>query len=302
MLRNISPFPYNPHIKIECMVQENDTTVEKNLRSLLALSYEMLKKAKFQGRILRNGKPAFTNVVCKAGDILQVQIDENTGFPCRALDMDLDIVYEDEQVLILNKPAPLPTVLGLSDTCNTLPNILMHYFGKPGNFLYRPLNRLDSGTSGLMLIAKNAYIQSYLQKKLHTEEYQREYIALVENFCLPEEGFIDLPIARLSANTWGIDACGKPSQTSYQVLEKNTKYALLKVQLHTGRTHQIRLHFSHHGAPVVGDYVYGKEHPLLPKRFALLSHRLRVKLPYKSEVSEFIADIPESFYRIYNEL
>lgn len=300
MLRNTSPFPYDPNIHIQCVVPEDGSTVEKNLRSQLSLSYEMLKKAKFQGKILRNGEPAFTNVICKAGDLLQVLIDEEAGYPCRALNMDLDVIYEDEQVLVLNKPAPLPTVLGLSDTCNTLPNILMHYFGEPENFLYRPLNRLDNGTSGLMLIAKNAYIQSYLQKKLHTEEYQREYIALVQNFCLPEKGLIDLPIARLSANTWGIHESGKLSQSSYQVLNRNAKYALLKVQLHTGRTHQIRLHFSHYGSPVVGDYIYGKEHPLLPKRFALLSHRLRVKLPYKNEVSEFVAEVPESFYSIYN--
>lgn len=299
MIQEYSRIGYHPHIHLRCRVETENSTVECALRSQLHISYEMLKKAKYHGHILRNGAAVFSNATCSQGDLLEVLIDEDKSYPCRPLALPLDVVYEDAHILVVNKPAPLPTVLGLNDTCNTLPNALMHYFREPEHFIYRPLNRLDSGTSGLMLIAKNAYIQSCLQKMLHTEDFQREYAALVEHFCMAEEGTIDLPIARLSVNTWGIHERGKPAQTNYRLLRRNRKFAMLCVQLHTGRTHQIRLHFAHHGSPVVGDYVYGQEHPLLPGRFGLHSHQIRVKLPYKEEVSIFTAALPPVFEQIY---
>ncbi len=299
MIQEYTQIGYNPHIALRCIVPYDSVTVEKALRGQLQLSYEMLKKAKFQGQILLNSMPVFTNAICNMGDCLEVFIAEDKGMPCRSLALPLDVVYEDENILVVNKPAPLPTVLGLSDTCNTLPNALMHYFHEPDNFIYRPLNRLDCGTSGLMLIAKNAYIQSYLQKKLHTDEFQRQYVALLENFNMPVEGLIDLPIARLSTNSWGIHESGKPSQTRYKLIQKNDKYALVAVQLLTGRTHQIRLHFSYYGSPVVGDYVYGTEHPLLPRRFALHSQMIRVKLPYFDDAREFYAPLPTEMEEIF---
>lgn len=299
MIQEYTNIGYNPHIHLQCLVEQDHTSVEKVCRNQLHISYEMLKRAKFEGQILCNGTLAFTNHICMQGDTIEVFLPEDKHYPCRSLAMPLDVIYEDEQILLLNKPAPLPTVLGLNDTCNTLPNALMHYFKEPDHFIYRPLNRLDCGTSGLMLIAKNAYIQSYLQSKLHTDEFYREYCALVENFNMEKEGQINLPIARLTTNTWGIHESGKESKTNYSLLQKNSKYAFCKVNLLTGRTHQIRLHFSYHGSPVAGDYVYGTEHPLLPKRFALHSHKIRVKLPYKNEISEFTAPIPEVFQTIY---
>lgn len=301
MKQKQSKIGYNPHIKISNTIENefSNKTIKQYLRLKLKFSTELTKRAKYNGQILLNGEQKRVDAVLNNGDNLVISIPEYRNCPCKPFPFELDIVYEDANILIINKPAPLPCLCGPNDTANTLQNAIYSYFAKPDYFLFRPLNRLDCGTSGLMLIAKNAYIQSYLQAKLHSDEFKREYIAIVENFNLEEKGIINNAITRISNNMYGVSSDGKACKTEYRLLEKHNNNAMLLVKLHSGRTHQIRVHFSSLGSPIIGDYVYGKKNNYLKDRFALHSYSMDIKLPYFDEPLHLEADIPKEILKVF---
>lgn len=298
-----SKIGYNPNIFLEYHI--NDKSFSKSIRQYLKtnldFSTELIKRAKYRGQILLNNRPAKVNELLHYDDMLTIHIPEYGHAPCKPYNIELDVVFEDENVLIINKPAPLPCLCGPNDMGNTLQNAVYNYFNMPENFLFRPLNRLDCGTSGLMLIAKNAYAQSVLQNKLHTDEFKREYIAIVENFLLKDQGIIDLPIARKSNTTYMVSTNGKPCKTEYKVINRIDNLAMLSIRLHSGRTHQIRVHFSHLGSPIVGDYIYGQRSSMLKDRFALHSFSMDVKLPNHDNILHFESEVPDEIMKIFHK-
>ena len=271
----------------------------KSIRSIalshIGMSSGQFKRAKFQGSITLDGVRVTADVRVKAGQTLELFVPEVTNTQPKAVKIPLSIVYEDEFFWVIDKPAPMPSAPSVNRDTPTLENALYAYLGEPEQFIYRPVNRLDKGTSGLMIVAKDAHVQYLLQQMLHTSDFVREYLAVVDGVLPNDEGVIDLPIAKAEGATVRreVRADGKEARTFYRVITKG-KRSLVRLRLDTGRTHQIRVHMAHHGCPVTGDFLYGVELPHeLPGRFALHSVMIQLKHPVNGEWLTVESELPE---------
>ena len=258
---------------------------------LLKISYGQLKRMKFSDHILVDGIPRHTDYILRAGECLRLCFPVETGPRVGTGSEALHVVWEDPDILIIDKPAPLPSVASRQGG-ETLENRVFSYLDCPEDFVYRPVNRLDKGTSGLMMAAKNAHIQQRLQRLLHTDGFIREYLAVVDGRPGEEKGVIDLPIGHGPGIKRVIDAAGRPAFTEYEVLKAGESRSLLRLKLHSGRTHQIRVHLAALGCPVSGDFLYGQEDERLPGRFALHSYRLCFCHPLSGEWVEARSPMP----------
>ena len=245
----------------------------------LHMSYGQFKRAKFDGALLLDGERVRADKRAQAGQHLVIRVPQREGGDCTPCNIPLKIAYEDEDLLVIDKPAPLPSISSRKRDAQTLENAVYSYFGCPDGFLYQPVNRLDKGTSGLMVVAKHSHAQQFLQAKLHSDSFIREYLAVCDGLPPAREGLIDLPIAKENGATIRriVTADGKPARTYYQLLETGAGRSLIRLRLDTGRTHQIRVHLHALGCPVTGDFLYGREHMALPNRFALHSCYLKLE-------------------------
>ena len=267
------------------------------LRRSMGVSYSAMKSAKWAGRILLDGEPARVDAVVHAGQTVTMLWPEAAPvYQLRPYDLPLNIPYEDEHLLIVDKIAPLASQSSAGHPDDSLENAVYSYFGCPERFIYRPVNRLDRGTSGLMVIAKTPHAQHRLQQQLHTEAFQRIYLAVTEGAPNPPSGTIDAPIAKEEAASVRRVVCpqGQPSVTHYETLRAAGGRALVRLRLETGRTHQIRVHMKHIGCPVCGDFLYGTELPELPGRFALHSAELVLRHPFTGETLHLVSPLPET--------
>ena len=275
--------------------------VKHLLRGELQLSYTLMKSLKWrQHAILLNGQPCTVAAVIHSGDVLTVNItDTSTLSPHIApVSLPLDIVWEDEDLLILNKPAGIAVhSAALTEETVTIAGAVSHYLG--GNS-FHPVNRLDKGVSGLMVIAKNGHAHDLCMKLLHTEKFQREYRGICEGIPSPARSTIDLPIGRDPASV--VRRCiapdGLEAHTCYEVLSTFGQRALLRLQPLTGRTHQLRLHCAAMGHPLVGDWLYGTEVPDLITRPALHSYELWLCHPLSHENIHLTAPLPEDMAQL----
>lgn len=261
----------------------------------LHMSYGQFKRAKFNGELLLDGQPVHADQRARAGQKLVVRLPQRTGEPCEPSAYPLQVPYADDDLLVIEKPAPMPSVASrLRDTV-TLENVVYSYLGCPDGFLYRPVNRLDKGTSGLMVIALHSHAQQFLQAQLHTDAFVREYLAVCDGLPPAREGEINLPIGKEDGATIRrvITDQGKPAHTTYRLLESGAGRSLLRLRLDTGRTHQIRVHLQAIGCPVTGDFLYGHEHLALPNRFALHSCYLRLRTLQHGEI-ELESPLPDA--------
>lgn len=265
-------------------------TVKSLMLGELSMSNTLLSSLKFRpGGILKNGVQCRVSQRVQPGDILSFSIadrGENTAAP---MALDIPILWEDDSFLIVSKPAGIGTYGG------SRPNLAGFFASKWGeNSEFHPVNRLDVGTSGLLVIARDGYAHDRLRRLLHTDGFQREYLAIAEGIVSPPKGVIDLPISRhpVKGTTRAIDPDGLPSRTEYEVLQTSGDRSLLRLRLFTGRTHQIRLHLSSIGHPLVGDRQYGAKDIALP-RPALHSHRILLVHPLTGAQVEITAPMPE---------
>ncbi len=250
--------------------------------------------------ILLNGLRVHTNHIVQKGDLLTVEIgDLPCTNPVEPIPIPLDILWEDLDLLILNKPAGL-AVHGVTtkEKGPTLANAFAFAFGP--DQVFHPVNRLDRGTSGAMVIAKNSYVHDQLRMAFHTPNFYREYRGIVRGNISPPEGMIESPIGRApdSIVRRQIAPDGKPARTFYTALQTSGDFTLLKLLPQTGRTHQIRLHLASIGFPLVGDWLYGKEEPDLIARPALHSYALRLRHPITQECLQVQAPIPKDMLKL----
>lgn len=260
----------------------------------LAMSYSQFKRAKFQGELLLDGVPVHADARVRTGQTLVIRVPEGEAQSILPYAIPLTVPYHREGLLIVDKPAPLPSVASRQVEGRTLENALFAYLGNPPGFVYHPVNRLDKGTSGLMAVALNPHVQQRLQGMLHTGGFLREYLAVCQGVPPREEGEIRQPIAKADGATVRrvVTEAGKPALTHYRLLKAAHGRSLLLLRLSTGRTHQIRVHLAWLGCPVLGDFLYGQEDPELPGRFALHSHRLELIHPMTGEVVNLVSPLP----------
>lgn len=258
--------------------------------------------------VVLNGIPVFQNVFLKEGDRLEIHLDEtDCSDQIIPVKLPLEICYEDEDLLIINKPARMPIHPSLNNYDNTLGNALMWYFREQGKpFVYRCINRLDRDTSGLVIVAKNSVSAAILSSmisgngKSGKKEIRREYLALVRGALREKQGVIDAPIAREESEM--LKRCvdeknGAPAVTHYRVLAEKNGFSLLSLVLDTGRTHQIRVHLKHIGHPLIGDYLYNPDMTEISRQ-ALHAWRLDFLHPITKEPMHFAVPLPEDMQRV----
>ena len=248
-----------------------------------------------------NGQRAFSTARLHTGDVLTAEIGDRKPPDEKIIpgNWPLEIVYEDEYLLVVNKPAGMVALVSsfLPET-PTVAGALAYQKGESG--IFHVVNRLDKGTTGLMTVAKSGYVHNLLRKLLHSGEFYREYRGICIGCPEPESGIIDLPIGRAtdSAVARCIREDGAPSVSRYEVLEKTERFSLLRLLPQTGRTHQLRLHMSAVGHPLAGDWLYGTEDIDLIPRPALHSCVMHPKHPVTGETLELTAPMPEDMARL----
>ena len=256
------------------------------LRGELGISSTLLKTLKWrEGAILLNGAGVHVNAVVRTGDTVTVVLSERAPreTDVAPLDIPLAIVYEDEDLLVLNKPAGL--AMHPMSTDLAAPNLagaLVAYLGE--GTVPHFVSRLDKGTSGLLIAAKSGYVHGLLRRALHSEELRREYRALARG----ESSLVKRCVA----------PDGLPSRTEYEVLSYHGELTLLRLAPRTGRTHQLRVHMASLGHPLAGDWLYGTEDRALIARPALHSYALWFTHPLTHAVLHFTAPLPEDMERL----
>ena len=276
--------------------EEDGRKVRDILRGSMGVSYTALKSAKWNGRIFLNGETVRADAKASAGDTVEIEWAEDAPvYALKPFDMPVEVPWEDEHLLIAVKPAGIASQSSRNHPDDSLENAVYARFGCPENFIYRPVNRLDKGTGGLMAVARTPHAQHLLQKQLHTPAFRRRYLAWTDGKPAKDEGVLDFPIAKAPGATVKriVSEEGKPSRTKYRVLREQGDGALVLLELETGRTHQIRVHLSHIGCPVKGDFLYGTERPeAFPGCFALHSALLEVRHPVTGKMIQ-VTSLPE---------
>ncbi|MBQ9262672.1 MAG: RluA family pseudouridine synthase [Clostridia bacterium] len=282
---------------------EAGRTVKSIALKEMRLSRSQFSHLKFAGGIRADGKRVHADERLSAGQRLTAQINETEGKQgLTPYAMPLRMVYEDEDYFVIDKPAPLPTLCSSHQEGPTLENVLYAHLGCPGNFLFRPVNRLDKGTSGLMAAAKNAHAQQLLQRQLHSDAFVREYLAVCRGRMPQASGVIDRPIGKSASGVKReIRPDGQRAVTHYQVEREGKGLSLVRLRLETGRTHQIRVHLSSLGCPIVGDYVYGAADTRLPGRFALHACRVDFLHPVSGTWVRVESPLPKELFDLWSQ-
>ena len=274
--------------------------VKQLLLHLWGISGSFLSRLKFRQAITVNGAPVTVRFVPCPGDVLAVDVSDLPGeHPhIRPVDFPLDILYEDEDLLLINKPAGIAVhPAALTEETATIAGAAAHYLHSES---FHAVNRLDRGTTGVMAVAKTGFIHARCMALLHTDDFRREYRAVCEGIPSPAEGDIDLPIGRAESSLLKrqADPLGQPAHTHYEVLAASQGRALLRLTPTTGRTHQLRVHMAAIGHPLTGDWLYGTEDRALIARPALHSYALWFTHPLTHAVLHFTAPLPEDMEQL----
>ena len=286
--------------------EQAGTRVDTLLKKHLNLSGTVVRRIKWlEDGILVDGQRVNTRFCPKEGQVLSIRLsDPERRSGIVPAPGPLDIVYEDEDIIVLNKAPGVPVHPGPGHFYDTLGNFLLHYYDQSGvEADFHPIHRLDRGTSGLIVAAKHAHAQEILKNQLHTDTFRREYLAVCEGVPDPVEGVIDAPLGPKEGSLVEqmVRPDGKPARTHYRVVSVHGSRALLHLSLDTGRTHQIRVHMAHLGHPLTGDFLYGTEdHDLIP-RPALHSARLAVTQPITGVRLDFSAPLPGDMARLLTD-
>lgn len=252
--------------------------------------------------IMVNGVHYYMRQILEAGDVLEVRIQEtDSSEKIPAVYHPLDIVYEDEDIMVINKPADMPIHPSMNNYYNSLANALAYYFEQQGKpFIFRCSNRLDRDTSGLTIISKHLVSASILAQQVADREVHREYLAISRGSVTPMEGTIDVPLGRKDSSIiertvdW---EHGERAVTHYKVVSQSNGHSLIALKLETGRTHQIRIHMKYLGYPLIGDYLYNPDMEWMGRQ-ALHSYKMAFRHPITGEHMEFTAPLPKDMQNV----
>ena len=281
---------------------ENGLRIEQFLRRHGYSKQNFTELKKMPESILINGKWSYLKDPLTAGDLLTVHIQENSSSPLiPPVELPLSILYEDEDILLVNKPAGMPVHPSMNNYRNTLANALVWYYQQQGiPFTFRCCNRLDRDTSGLTLIAKHMVSSAILSAMTRHREIHREYRAIVRGHVQPSAGTINAPLSRKPGSV--IERVvdfenGESAVTHYKVLSEANGHSLLALKLETGRTHQIRIHMKYLSFPLIGDYLYNPDMEYMTRQ-ALHSYRLCFTHPITGQSMDFTAPLPEDMQNV----
>lgn len=298
--------------KIEIVVNGNNEN--ERLDSFLAASLPEHSRSSIQKLIEKNhvslnGGNAKSNYRVKRGDKVLVMVPKPQKLTVEPSDIPLDIVYEDGDMMVINKPAGMVVHPAPGNKSNTLVNALLWHCDNLSdiNGVLRPgiVHRIDKDTTGLLMVAKNEKIHRGLAKQLKEHTINRRYMALVRGVIGEDKGTIEAPIGRHPTNRKKMAVVARNSReavTHFSVIRRYCGYTLIEARLETGRTHQIRVHMKYIGYPVVGDEKYGKQGELGTKSLLLHAAVLGFIHPGKNEYMEFHAPLPQSFESILQQL
>ena len=249
-----------------------------------------------------NGEWGRVRDILHTEDILTITLVEtDTSDNIVPSPLPLSIVYEDEDLMVVNKPAGMPIHPSQGNYDNTLANAVSYlYHTRKEPFVYRCINRLDRDTTGLLILAKNMYSASLLSNMVKNREIHREYLAAATGL-VPEEGIIDKPIGRVHGSTIEREVNplnGDPARTYYKRIAYKNRYSLVSLKLETGRTHQIRVHMKYIGHPLPGDFLYHPDYSVI-ERQALHSYRLSFCHPITNGALTFTAELPDDMARLF---
>ena len=280
-------------------------TIDKYLKKQGYSSANITAIKKMKNNVVIGKEWVHMNYKLTAGEELIVNIsEEESSEKIPAIKMTLDIVYEDEDIVVVNKPAGLPIHPSLNHYEDSLANGLAYYYeaqNKP--FIFRCANRLDKNTSGLTVIAKHLVSGNILSTMVKNRQFRREYYAIVRGHIEPPTGTIDAPIGRVDDSI--ITRCvdfenGERAVTHYQVIEEKNGHSLVSIHLETGRTHQIRVHFKHIGHPLIGDHLYNPDMEYMSRQ-ALHSHKISFAHPITGEAMSFTAELPDDMKSVFED-
>jgi len=293
-------------LRMKVTSEEDGSTVRHILRSTFHFSSHAISRlSRAETGILVNGQRAFTNRILRAGDLLEVEsgdhaLPRSEIVPC---DWPLPVLWEDGHLLIVDKPAGMTShASNYLPSTPTVAGALLYSRGE--QFIFHPVSRLDKGTSGVMVIAKSAYIHDRLRRVLHTDDFRREYRAVCVGCPSPVRGVIDAPIGRDLSSTVKrtVRQDGLHAVTAYETLSSSGAFSLLALYPETGRTHQLRVHLSHIGCPLAGDWLYGREDPELIPRPALHSFALTLRHPVTGIIFRVEAPLPEDMKNLISNV
>ena len=284
----ISPLPVNHFLKQKGFSSQNLVQLKKDPTAVQA-----------------NGIPCFMNHILQPGDTLTLHIhEEHSSEKIPPVELPLDIIYEDEDLMVINKPAGMPIHPSMNNYYNSLANGLAYYFAQQNcPFVFRCINRLDRDTSGLTIIAKHyvsAGMLSAMIANKATSGITREYLAIVKGSVKPTKGTITAPLGRKEGSiierTVDFEN-GESAVTHYKVLDEKNGHSLVSLILETGRTHQIRIHMKYLGYPLIGDYLYNPDMEQI-QRQALHAWKLSFVHPITGEKMQFTAPLPEDMAKV----
>ena len=293
---------------MELIIKDSGNRLDKALADLTTLSRSQANEEIKKGTVLVNGKAAKAKYAVKVGDIITYEIPEDETLDYEAEDIPLDIIYEDEDVAVINKPQGMVVHPSAGHTSGTLANALMYHIKDLStiNGVVRPgiVHRIDKDTSGLLMIAKNDTSHKALAEELKDKKSLRKYLAIVHGNLPNDRGMIEAPIGRSEKDRkkQAVTAKGKEAVTRFQVLERFGNYTLVELTLETGRTHQIRVHMAYIGHPVAGDPLYGPRKTLKGQGQFLHARTLGFTHPRTGEVMTFTAEAPAIFQERLEEL
>lgn len=277
------------------------SNVKEVLKAEFSMSDRLLLKLKKLDKIYLNGNVTSVNHQVLENDLIECYLDyEEDNSNIVPTEMPLNIIYEDEAYIVVNKPAGIPVHPSMDHYTDSLSNGIAFYFNQIGlKKKIRPVNRLDKDTSGIVIFAKNEYIQECLVRQMKSKEFIKKYIAVVNGNLDNLEGTINAPIARKEGSI--IERCvsetGDIAITHYKVLKRKTDFDIVECILETGRTHQIRVHFAYLGHSLLSDTLYGTSSSLI-NRQALHAYEVEFTHPLSKKKVKYIATVPEDLNKL----